>query len=164
MQRVTITLDDHLMDALDGYMRAGGHANRSEAIRDLVRIGLDKRETGVAAEKTCVGALVYVYDHETRRLAERLTTEQHVHHDLSVATLHVHLDEHKCMEVAVLKGSTHEVRHFADHVIGERGIQYGQLVTIPVAGGAVAAPARVHSHPSGARPTVARRDAKARGK
>jgi CopG family transcriptional regulator, nickel-responsive regulator len=144
MQRVTITLDDDLMEALDGYMRAGGHANRSEAIRDLVRVGLEKREVGAASRKACVGALVYVYDHETRRLAERLTTEQHAHHDMSVATLHVHLDEHKCMEVAVLKGPADDVRHFADHVIGERGVQYGQLVTIPADG--VAGSAHGHSH------------------
>lgn len=132
MQRVTITLDDDLMKTLDGYMRDGGHANRSEAIRDLVRMGLEKKASAEAAGKACVGALVYVYDHETRRLAERLTSEQHAHHDLSVATMHVHLDAHRCLEIAVLKGETAEVRHFAAHVTGERGVQYGQLLTIPV--------------------------------
>lgn len=131
MQRVTITLDDELMQALDARMRAQGHANRSETVRDLVRAGLET--TGDApASGQCVGALVYVYDHDTRQLSQRLTSAQHDHHDLSVATLHVHLDHESCMEVAVLRGAPGDVRQFADHVTGERGVRYGRLVTIPV--------------------------------
>ena len=97
-------------------------------------MGLAKRDHQTDASKPYVGALVYIYDHETRRLAQRLNHEQHAHHDLSVATMHVHLDAHNCLEVAVLKGRGGEVRHFADHVIGERGVEYGQLVTIPLDG------------------------------
>jgi nickel-responsive transcriptional regulator NikR len=47
----------------------------------------------------------------------------HEHHDLSMATMHVHLDHDSCMEVTVLKGRTPEVQHFADHVIAERGVR-----------------------------------------
>jgi CopG family nickel-responsive transcriptional regulator len=34
--------------------------------------------------------------------------------------------------VTVLKGKAIEVRHFADHVVAERGVRYGRLVTVPV--------------------------------
>ena len=34
-------------------------------------------------------------------------------------------------EVTALKGSTGEVQHFADHIIAERGVRYGQIVVIP---------------------------------
>ena len=37
MQRVTITIDDELMDELDRIIAARGYQNRSEAIRDLAR-------------------------------------------------------------------------------------------------------------------------------
>ena len=132
MQRVTITLDDDLMQALDARMRAQGHANRSETVRDLVRAGLAETTEAATASGQCVGALVYVYDHDTRQLPQRLTAAQHDHHDLSVATLHVHLDHESCLEVAVLRGAAGDVRHFADHVTGERGVRYGRLVTVPV--------------------------------
>ena len=132
MQRVTITLDDELMNALDMRMRAQGHANRSETVRDLVRAGLAGTREDVPDATHCVGALVYVYGHDTRHLPQRLTSAQHDHHDLSVATLHVHLDHENCLEVAVLRGATQDVRHFAGHVIGERGVRYGRLVAIPV--------------------------------
>jgi CopG family transcriptional regulator, nickel-responsive regulator len=79
-----------------------------------------------------VAALVYVYDHRERELAKRLTGAFHDHHDLSVASLHVHLDHDSCMEVAVLRGAMHDVRDFAQHVGSERGVRHGRLVTVPI--------------------------------
>jgi CopG family nickel-responsive transcriptional regulator len=134
MQRVTITLDDELAAELDRVIASRGYQNRSEAIRDLTRAGL--RDTGAPSDSKggpeCVAALVYVYDHEARQLAKRLTGSFHDRHDMSLATLHVHLDHDSCMEVNVLRGVTAEVRHLADRVIAERGVRHGKLVTIPV--------------------------------
>jgi len=131
MQRITVTLDDDLVEELDRFQREKGYQNRSETLRDLARAGLNQRSAD-DAKGACVAALVYVYDHETRALAKRLANAQHHHHDLSVATLHVHLDHDSCLEVAVLRGESGEVRHFAEHVIAERGVRHGQLMVIPV--------------------------------
>ncbi|MFX8235026.1 nickel-responsive transcriptional regulator NikR, partial [Acinetobacter baumannii] len=90
----------------------------------------------------CVAALVYVYDHAARDLSSRLVNNFHDHHDLSLATLHVHLDNDNCMEITALKGRTADVQHLADHVIAERGVRYGRVVMIPTEAGA---------RPSGAR-------------
>jgi len=132
MQRVTITIDDALMAELDRLIAVRGYQNRSEAIRDLARAGLQQAAAETAPERDCVGALVYVYDHATRQLPKRLAHSFHDHHDMAVSTLHVHLDHASCMEVTVLKGRAGAVRHFADHVIAERGVKHGQLVTVPV--------------------------------
>ena len=131
MQRITVTLDDDLVEEIDKFQREKGYQNRSETLRDLARAGLSQR-TSRNVERACVAALAYVYDHETRALAKRLAHAQHHHHDLSVATLHVHLDHESCLEVAVLRGSSADVRHFAEHVIAERGVRHGQLMIIPV--------------------------------
>ena len=131
MQRVTITLDDDLMADLDRIIAARGYQNRSEAIRDLARAGLDRPRSRSRARGDCVAALVYVYDHEARDLPKRLTQGFHEHHDLSQATLHVHLDEASCLEVTVLKGQGSEVQSFAEHVIAERGVRHGHVVYVP---------------------------------
>lgn len=132
MQRVTITVDDDLLAEIDAESSARGYQNRSEIFRDLVRTGLQQSarstETG-----DCVAALVYVYDHELRDSSGRLVRNFHGHHDLSLATLHVHLDDDNCMELTALRGPTREVQHFADHVIAERGVKYGRVITIPTA-------------------------------
>ena len=131
MQRVTMTIDDELMDSLDAYMRASGHQNRSEAVRDLVRAGLMTQPRIDDGARRCMAALVYVYDHETRQLSKRLMDDHHSHTDLSIATLHVHIDAETCLEVSLLRGVKSEVDHFAKHVMGERGVRYGQLVVVP---------------------------------
>jgi CopG family nickel-responsive transcriptional regulator len=144
VQRITITIDEELLEALDRYMEAGGHENRSEAIRDLVRSGLFKEPASEDNSRNCVAALVYVYDHETRQLSKKLVHDHHTHSDMSIATLHVHLDAQSCLEVSLLKGQKAEIEHFAGHVIGERGVRYGQLVVVPA--DANDPPENSHSH------------------
>jgi CopG family nickel-responsive transcriptional regulator len=152
MHRVTITIDDDLAAELDRFMEARGYANRSEAIRDLARGGLAQRAAEVPGEGACVAALVYVYDHHARDLPKRLTQGFHAHHDIAQATLHVHLDQESCLEVAVLKGKGREVRAFADAVIAERGVRHGHVVVVPGGagahghGGAHSHQARDHQH------------------
>ena len=144
MQRVTITIDDALAAELDRFMEARGYANRSEAIRDLARGGLEQREAEVPSDGECVAALVYVYDHHARDLPKRLTQGFHAHHDIAQATLHVHIDHDSCLEVTVLRGRGADVRAFADHVIAERGVRHGHVVLMPVE------PHAPHCHAHGA--------------
>ena len=136
MQRITITLDDDLMDELDAMIAAHGYRNRSEAIRDFARAGMQQASQDKGQDKggDCVAALVYVYDHAARDLSSRLVDTYHHHHDLALATLHVHLDDDNCMEVTALRGPGREVQHFADHIIAERGVKYGRVVMMPTGG------------------------------
>jgi len=131
MQRITVTLDDALVAALDRVVATRGYQNRSEAIRDLARAGISQALDGEAGDS--IGALVYVYNHETREMAKRLARAFHEHHDLSLASMHVHLDHANCLEVTLLRGKTRAVRRLADHVIAERGVRHGRLVLVPVA-------------------------------
>jgi CopG family nickel-responsive transcriptional regulator len=140
MQRVTITVDDDLATELDQFMAARGYANRSEAIRDLVRGSIQHAAIEAATGKDCVATLSYVFDHDVRDLPKRLTREFHDHHDLAQATLHVHLDHQSCLEVTVLRGHASEVKAFADHVIAERGVRHGHVAFIPFT------PAGHHAH------------------
>ena len=132
MQRVTITIDDDLDAELERFMSTRGYDNRSEAIRDLARTGLQQAAMEISGPRPCMAALVYVYDHEARELPKRLTRDFHKHHDLAQTTLHVHLDEDSCMEITVLKGRGSDVQHFADHIIAERGVRHGHVVYLPV--------------------------------
>jgi CopG family transcriptional regulator, nickel-responsive regulator len=132
MQRITVTIDDELLEAIDRVIATHGYQNRSEAIRDLTRAGISGLEERSPVEHAGVAALIYVYDHESRELAKRLTRSFHDHHDLSLATMHMHLDHESCLEVAVLRGVMSDVRHFAEHVMSERGVRHGKLVAIPV--------------------------------
>lgn len=144
MQRVTISLDDELAAEIDRFAKRRGYQSRSEVIRDLTRLGIRQAAEESASEGECVAALVYVYDHEARDLAQRLTSNFHDHHDLSVSALHVHLDHDACLEVNVLRGPASSVRHLSEHVIAERGVRHGRVVMIPVK-----LSEKTHSHGAG---------------
>lgn len=133
MQRLTISLDDNLADALDQLIRAQGYGNRSEALRDMLRRHIEQSRLRQAGESLhCVANLSYVYDHHARTLAERVMTLQHDHHDLTIASQHVHLDHDHCLESLMLKGPVEQVRAFAERLSAERGVRHGQLNLIPV--------------------------------
>lgn len=144
MERFTISLDDALAAEFDRLIAARGYSNRSEAVRDILRGYLDRiREDKGGAQGHCVANLSYVYNHHERDLAERLTRIQHAHHDLTISTMHAHLDHEHCMETVLLKGPTHAVREFALALIAERGVRHGQLNVVLVD------ITRAHSHGSG---------------
>jgi CopG family nickel-responsive transcriptional regulator len=132
MQRVTISMSDAFAETLDAFMAENGYANRSEAVRDLARLGLERASAATAGPGQSLATLAYVYDHEIREIPKRLTDAYHRHHDLSVATLHVHLDHENCLEVAVLRGDSAAIREFSRGVIAERGVRHGQVTFIPI--------------------------------
>jgi CopG family transcriptional regulator, nickel-responsive regulator len=131
VQRITITIDDDLLEAVDGLMAQRGYASRSEAFRDIVRDRLD-RQSADDPKAACIALVSYVFDHATRDLASRLTHAHHDHHDLSVASMHVHLDHESCLEVTVLRGASGTVKAFANTLATQRGVRHAQLHLIPV--------------------------------
>jgi len=141
-----VTLDDDLMAELDAIIAERGYQNRSEAIRDLARAGIKEAAPDSGRGRDCVAALVYVYDHEARQLSKRLVRAYHDQHELSLASLHVHLDHDTCLEVTVLRGKSGEVQHFGEHVIAERGVRHGKLVRMPVETPAASSGSRHRSH------------------
>ena len=131
MQRISMTIDDSLINLLDKYMEAHGYANRSEAIRDLIREKLETEKLEKNPTQKCMATLSYVYNHHERELSRRLIEAQHEHFDLNVATLHVHMSHDDCLEVVVLKGDVRHVRAQADSIATQRGVRLSRLNFIP---------------------------------
>ena len=131
LSRIGVAIDSGLLEKFDKLIGRRRYTNRSEAFRDLIRDALVE-QTWESPDSQVVGTVTLVYDHHVRLLNEKLTGIQHDHHHAILSTLHVHLDHDSCLEVAVLKGAMRDVRDFARHVIAERGVRHGRLVTDPV--------------------------------
>lgn len=136
--RVGVAIDSDLLQAFDALIARRGYANRSEAVRDLIRAELNQTRIESPTQPV-VGALAMVYDHHVRLLAERLTQAQHEHHDAIVSTLHVHLDHDHCLEIIVLRGPREEVQTIADRLISTKGVLQGRLTLAALA-------PRTHAH------------------
>ncbi len=128
LTRISISLEATLLEAFDRLNDGKGYATRSEAIRDLIRDRLVREEAAAGTEGSeQVAVVTLVYDHHARELATRLIDKQHHHHDLVVSTLHVHLGERHCLEVSVLRGPPHEVRHLGDELLATKGVLHGEI-------------------------------------
>jgi CopG family nickel-responsive transcriptional regulator len=127
MERITISLDAELAGEFDRLIQSRGYRNRSEAVRDMLRAQLEQFRQTREESKHCIANLSYIYNHHERDLAERLTGLQHDHHNLTIATMHAHLDHEHCIESVILRGPTSEVSRFADAIKAERGVRHGQL-------------------------------------
>lgn len=125
--RFGVSMDARILKALDAIVERRHYANRSEAIRDLVRAE-QVREAWEQGGGPVVGTLTLVYDHHVREINERLVGLQHDHEDIVHSTMHVHLSHRMCLEVIVLRGKAREVQHLADRLIASRGVKHGRLV------------------------------------
>ncbi len=125
--RFGISIDDKLLENFDQLIEHKGYANRSEALRDLIRASLIdvKWENG---EEEMVGTVTLVFNHHVRDLSDKLTEHQHAYHQQIISALHVHLDAHNCLEVLVVRGKAREIKKIADELIGVKGVKHGKLV------------------------------------
>ena len=125
VERISISMDAALLHKLDQHVASSGHANRSEAVRDMIRARLVDE---APSDDTVAGTLTVVFDHRRRKLAEHLVDLAHDHHDLVLSTMHVHLDSDTCLEVSALRGRRGALHHYARHVLGMKGVMHGDLV------------------------------------
>ena len=134
--RFSVAIGGELLQRFDRYREKHRYPNRSEAVRGLMRAALIEEVIG-QEESEAMGVVTLIYDHHASGIAERLTELQHGRLDRVVTTTHVHLDEHRCLEVILLRGLTGQIRELADNLIGTKGIETGRLVMAaakPVAG------------------------------
>lgn len=125
--RFSVTIDSELLHKFDSAIEERQYPNRSKAIRGLIRNFLVEREwEGVGGE--VMGSLTLLYDHETKGTFEKLIDIQHDRCKNIISTMHIHLDEHNCMEIIVLQGLAYEVSQISDKLIGCKGVKHGKLI------------------------------------
>ncbi len=125
--RFGVSIPNKLAKVFDERIRAKGYRARSEAIRDIIRDYLVEEEWE-RGEGPVVATITVVYSHDTRELSHVLTEIQHEFRGWVICSTHVHLDEHNCLEVVVVKGAASQVQGIANRLISTRGVKHGKLV------------------------------------
>jgi CopG family nickel-responsive transcriptional regulator len=126
LSRTGISLEQDLLVGFDKLITRRGYSNRSEALRDLIREALLAQS--IDSNKPVVGTLTLVYDHHVPNLSQKLTEVQHHAGTMVLAATHVHLDDHYCLEVILMKGRSKELQEMADKMLAMRGVELGKLV------------------------------------
>jgi len=124
--RFGVSLEPELLKKFDKLIKKKGYGSRSEAIRDLIRDETVKQILENENEPV-VGTLTIVYDHDASNVTNKLLDAQHLHHKNVLSTMHLHLDEHNCLEVLVVSGKVKDVQSIADSITSIKGVKHGKL-------------------------------------
>ena len=124
--RFGVSLEPEMLKKFDKLIRKKGYGSRSEAIRYLIRDETVKQILENENEPV-IGTLTIVYDHDASNVTNKLLDVQHRHHKNISSTMHLHLDEHNCLEVLVVSGKVKDVQSIADSITSIKGVKHGKL-------------------------------------
>jgi CopG family nickel-responsive transcriptional regulator len=126
IKRFGVSLEEELFKELDSLVKRHKFPNRSQAIRFLIRKNLTEEAYEDNGEVS--GAVVMIYDHHRRELVNKSLDIQHEFGDIILATQHVHLEHHNCLELIALKGKASRLKELSDKLIALKGVKHGKLV------------------------------------
>jgi CopG family nickel-responsive transcriptional regulator len=120
--RFGVSLEEELLKKFDRHIKKNKYTNRSEAVRDLIREELVKKEW--MENKEVTGAITIVYDHHTRELVNKILDIQHDYHDFILSTQHIHLDHHNCFEIIVTRGKSKDIEELFQLLKSAKGVKH----------------------------------------
>jgi len=127
--RFSVSVPPKLLEDFDKTIANMGY-ERSKAIRLAMQNFLTEYRWASEEEKVGVGALIMIYDHETRGLEETLTEIQHEYRSVISSTTHIHLDDQNCLEILAVNGEVKATQSLAEKLMKERGVKQLKLATL----------------------------------
>ena len=123
--RFGVSLEKGLLDSFDRLIKERNYTNRSEALRDLIRQELVKRQWQRGGE--IAGAITFIYDHHKRELLNKITDVQHDFQRVIISTQHIHLDHNNCLEIVALRGNPKVAQKLQDSLKSIKGVKHATL-------------------------------------
>jgi CopG family transcriptional regulator, nickel-responsive regulator len=125
LYRFGVSLEKDLIDKFDDHIMRRNYKNRSEAIRDLIRAELVKKQWLCGNE--VAGAITINYDHHKRELVNKLLDIQHDFQKVVISTQHIHIDHHNCLEILAVRGRAKDIEHLASLMKALVGVKHVAL-------------------------------------
>ena len=123
--RFGVSLEKELLGKFDQRIRSKNYTNRSEALRDLIREDLVRKEWQEGKE--VAGSIALVYDHHKRELVNKLVDIQHDFGTCIISSQHIHIDHNNCLEILAVKGSPEKVQRLSDSLKAVKGVKHSAL-------------------------------------
>ncbi|NJE61753.1 nickel-responsive transcriptional regulator NikR [Thermococcus sp. 21S7] len=125
--RFGVSVPDELLERFDRIIEEKGYVNRSEAIRDMMRDFIVRHEWE-QGEGEVAGTITMLYNHDEAEVVKELLDLQHDYLSEIISSIHVHMDEHNCLEVVIVKGKANRIKEIADRLLSLKGVKHGKLV------------------------------------
>jgi CopG family nickel-responsive transcriptional regulator len=128
--RFSVSLPPPLVEKLDKTWRSMQYENRSKAVHDAVRSFITEFEWMQKDSGRITGAVLVLYYLDKPGLLDEITKAQHQFKNAISSTLHVHLEDNKCLEIIAVEGSVQEIRSLAQSLMTKRGVKQVKVAAI----------------------------------
>ncbi len=125
LARISVTVPETTLNALDQKIVDQHYESRSQAIVDMIN-----RHLIAAQEHTnavMVGTLTLLYEVEYIQLRNQLIDLQQQFLAQVISSLHIQLDQQKILQVMLMQGASSELRHISQQFIALKGVIKGHL-------------------------------------
>lgn len=121
MRRTSISIPSDLLHRFDEVSGNVGERNRSNAVAMAMREYIVSRKW-LEKKGAVSGALLITYDHDAHGINDAMTDAQHEAGKIINASMHVHLDARRCLEITAFRGDAEDVKKLAKDLSGIKGI------------------------------------------
>jgi CopG family nickel-responsive transcriptional regulator len=128
--RFSVSLPPPLVEKLDEVWKSMQYENRSKAVHDAVRSFITEFEWMQKDSGRITGAVLVLYYLDKPGLLDEITKAQHQFRNAISSTLHVHLEDNKCLEIIAVEGSVQEIRSLAQSLMTKRGVKQVKVAAI----------------------------------
>ena len=128
--RFSVSLPPSLVNKFDETWKNMEYENRSKAVHDALRSFITEFEWMRKDAGRITGAVLVLYYLDKPGLLDEITKAQHQFKNVISSTLHVHLEENKCLEIIAVEGSVQEVRSLAQILMAKRGVKQVKVAAI----------------------------------
>ena len=119
-KRFGVYVPEDLARDLEACMKTLGLKSKSKLVQEALRLFINEHKWKLRGK--AVGIVGVVYNHEAQDVDEKLTDIQHEYLDVIISSVHVHLDERRCMLAIIVRGSTKKIRELLNEMIRISGI------------------------------------------
>jgi CopG family nickel-responsive transcriptional regulator len=128
--RFSVSLPPPLVEKLDEVWKSMQYENRSKAVHDAVRSFITEFEWMRKDSGRITGAVLVLYYLDKPGLLDEITKAQHQFENAISSTLHLHLEDNKCLEIIAVEGSVQEIRSLAQVLMAKRGVKQVKVAAI----------------------------------
>lgn len=130
IERVSLTIPRTLVDDLDEAVERWEYSSRSEAFRDALRMFLTNLEWKADFDTVHSGSITTIYRHGDHNINDEILELQHEMGECIIATQHVHLDSHLCLETIVVSGPGNDIKRLVNSLRSLDGMEQVQFTNV----------------------------------
>ena len=125
LARISITVPETTLQAMDQKIVAQHYESRSQAIVDMINRHLI--DDLVIRDEVMVGTLTLLYDVSLKPLRNQLVDLQQQYLAQVINSLHIQLDDEKILQVMLMQGVSSDLKEISEQFIALKGVIKGHL-------------------------------------